>query len=602
MSRARTTPRAAVAEPLHAGSYGSLGELLSDATLTFKTRTALVCRDRKREQVRLSYADVRAEAMALARLLEGRGVGPGSRVAVIMGNQPRWLIAAAAAFFRGAVLVPLDYKLTGPEHDALLAHARPDALVVDYPFFRRLGAGTLAAIPSVLVNEPPAGADLGAASALAELGLAEGDAPELAVVPRGRGDDAAIVYSSGTGGRPKGCVLSHGAYLAQLEGLVSLFPLVEGDRYFSILPTNHAIDFMCGFLGPLSGGATVVHQRTLRPEYLLDTMKAERVTHMAVVPLLLEAFERGVDERLDEAPPWQRTAARGLSALNGWLTARAPRHALSRRLLAPVHEGFGGDLRVLFCGGAFTERQRAERFYELGLPVVIGYGLTECCTVATVNDLRPFRGDTVGRAVPGVEVSVADPDAAGVGEVIVRGPTLMSRYLDDPELTAEAFTADGALRTGDLGWLDAAGHLHLVGRQRNMIVTAGGKNVYPEDVEAAFAKVPCEELVVMAADYLWPRRGGAALTGEELVAVVRTADLEATRIALQQANARLADFKRVSALVAVDAEFPRTASMKVKRAELAEAVRAARGREACEAVGCGATAAGLYASPAGGVA
>ncbi|MCA9518787.1 MAG: AMP-binding protein, partial [Myxococcales bacterium] len=574
-----------------------------DATLTFKTATALVCRDRKREQARLTFTAFRAEAMAMARLFESHGVGPGSRVALIMGNQPRWLVAAAAAFWRGAVLVPLDYKLTGAEHDALLAHARPDALIVDYPYFRRLSAATREAT-RVFVNEAPAGAaDLGGAEALGELGHADPDAPELEVVPRRREDDATIVYSSGTGGRPKGCVLSHGAYLAQLEGLVALFPLTEGDRYFSILPTNHAIDFMCGFVGPFSGGATVVHQRTLRPEHLLDTMKAERVTHMAVVPLLLEAFERGVDERIAESKPWQREAVKALSALNGWLTAKTPRHALSKRLLRPIHDGFGGDLKVLFCGGAFTERRLAERFYELGLPVVIGYGLTECCTVATVNDLKPFRGDTVGRAVPGVDVTIADPDALGVGEVIVRGPTLMSRYLDDPELTAETLTADGALRTGDLGWLDAAGHLHLVGRRKNMIVTTGGKNVYPEDIEAAFAKVPCEELVVVAADYLWPRKGGG-LTGEALVAVVRTTDgdLDATRVAVQQANARLADFKRVSGLVHWHKEFPRTASMKVKRAELADLVRAGSSRDAIVPVGSGETAAASYTSPTGGVA
>ena len=177
-----------------------------------------------------------------------------------------------------------------------------------------------------------------------------------------------------------------------------------GDRYFSVLPTNHAIDFMVGFVGPFTCGATVVHQRTLRPEMLRFTMQRYEVTHMAVVPLLLAAFERAVRERLDELPEWQRQGIDALLAVNRALTNRRPNHGLSSRLLAPLHAGFGGKLRLMFCGGAFTDRAVAERFVQLGIPVVIGYGLTEACTVVTLNGLFPPRADSVGDVMKGVEV------------------------------------------------------------------------------------------------------------------------------------------------------------------------------------------------------
>jgi long-chain acyl-CoA synthetase len=568
---------------LDATRYGSLGALLADALVQFQSEEALVEHDRRRVTHRLRFADVARAARRLARRLELAGIGADDRVAIVLTNQARWPIAATAAFLRGAVVVPLDYKLAPNEREALLAHARPKVLVTEYPLFAQHGAGALDGVPVVLVSDAPAHAALGRATrwgAIDEDALGEerggrgaGGALVPAPVPRGRDDLATIVYSSGTGGAPKGCMLTHGAYLAQLDALVSLYPLSTGDRWFSILPTNHAIDFMCGFLGPFAGGATVVHQRTLRPEFLLATMRAERITHMAVVPLLLAAFERAIREKLEALPAWQRRTIDAAIAVNERLTERAPSRALSRRLLAPIHEAFGGSLRLMFCGGAYTEPERARFFYALGLPVAIGYGLTEACTVATVNDLRPFRDDTVGRAVPGVEVRVVDPDAHGVGEVWLRGPTLMKGYLDDPDQTAAALTADGWLRTGDLGWLDAAHHLHLVGRTKNMIVTRGGKNVYPEDVEGAFARLPCEELCVAAAHFLWPRRDD--LVHEHLVAVVRLArdagDRERRALfdALRLANQRLPDFKRVAGVLFVDEAFPRTASMKIKRGPLA---------------------------------
>jgi len=209
-------------------------------------------------------------------------------------------------------------------------------------------------------------------------------------------------------------------------------------------------------------------------------------------------------------------------------------------------------------------------FYDLGIPIANGYGLTEAGTVLTVNDLKPFRSDTVGKPLPGVELRILNPDADGIGEVAASSKTIMSHYLDDPELTAETIV-DGWLLTGDLGRFDGSGHLQLFGRKKNMIVTEGGKNIYPEDIESAFEGIAVKEYCIFAANYLWPRKE----LGKEMLVLVLHLDLnqeftESMKEEIGSRNRRLADFKRVRGFVIWDKDFPRTASMKIQRPVLAD--------------------------------
>jgi long-chain acyl-CoA synthetase len=201
--------------------------------------------------------------------------------------------------------------------------------------------------------------------------------------------------------------------------------------------------------------------------------------------------------------------------------------------------------------------------------VANGYGLTEACTVLTVNDLKPFRADTVGKPLPGVDIRILNPDSEGIGEVAARSETIMSHYLDDPALTAQTIV-DGWLLTGDLGRFDSAGHLQLFGRKKNMIVSEGGKNIYPEDIENVFDGLPVKEYCIFAANYIWPAK---SLGKESLVMALRLEPGQQFSNGivdeLNVRNRRLPDFKRVSGYLIWDKDFPRTASMKIKRAELA---------------------------------
>ena len=562
---------------LNLDQYSCLGAALRDALDCWPTETCLIESDRNREKTRLTYSDFKEMALPLARALQEAGFSPQDRAAIIMTNQSKWLISAYAIFFSGGVVVPLDYKLTAKEHLQLLAHSKARFLVVEYYLWRAITQAEEFKdhrLKTVLVTEAPKGADLAGAFRWEE---ARGQG-EPVFVPRKGEDVAGIVYSSGTGGRPKGCVLTHANYLEQCKALTAWYPFWPGVRYLSILPTNHAIDFMVGFIGPFVCGACVVHLRTLRPEFVRDAFTRYKITNVSLVPLILRNLERGLRTKFAELTPARRFLLNRVIAVNKRLTKRRPMVKLSRRLLPQVHEAFGGELLTLITGGAFVDPSTLQFFYDLGIPVVNGYGLTEAGTALTLNDLKPFRADTVGKPLPGVELRILNPDSDGVGEVAVKSQTVMSGYLDDPVLTAETIV-DGWLLTGDLGRVDRTGHLQLHGRKKNMIVTEGGKNIYPEDIENVFDGLPAKEYCVFAANYLWPAK---KLGHEMLVLVLRLEENQSFTDKLKEEivarNRRLPDFKRVGGYLVWDSDFPRTASMKIKRAVLAEEIGNTTGR------------------------
>ena len=334
-----------------------LAEVLEEAAFRSRSNTFLLESDRGREVGRLDFAAFAERVGRLSAALAADGCGAGTRVAILMANGSRWLIAAAAITRVGGVILPLDARAEPDEQAALLSHSGSTVLLADGPVWRRLKKIELpSALRQVVVDGP---LDV-LPERHAEVQCADWDAYVSAeraappIVLRNRDDLAAVVYSSGTGGRPKGCMLTHGNYLSQVETLANLYPMQEDDVYLSVLPTNHALDFMCGFLVPLLCGASVVHLRTLRPEWITGALKDYGVTHMSAVPALLEALARRLKEKTTGLPPVAEAGLRGMKAINRFLTRKRPNHAVSSALFAPIHQAFGGRLRRIFAGGAFV--------------------------------------------------------------------------------------------------------------------------------------------------------------------------------------------------------------------------------------------------------
>src|ERR1700730_3339985 len=426
--------------------YESIQEALREALETYAPEVCLIESDRGAEKVRLKYHEFKKRALPLAKALQEAGVRAGDRVAIIMTNQSKWLISAYALFHCGATMVPLDFKLQPEEHWQFLKHSGASMLIAENAFWRQLSVAPQRAqapnLKTVLVTEAPANAELSGARRWEEM---QGTGDPV-FVARKKKDPASILYTSGTGGQPKGCMLTHENYLEQCIALTAWYPFWPGVRYLSILPTNHSIDFMVGFFGPFVCGATVVHLRTLRPEFVREAFAKYRITYVSLVPLVLKNLQKGLQARFDALSSGKRRIFDALVAVNKALTKSQPWLGLSRRLLKQVHAGLGGELCAIIVGGAFTEPQTLQFFYDLGIPVANGYGLTEAGTAITVNDLHPFRADTVGKPLPGMEVRIVAPDKDGIGEVLVQSRTVMAGYLKEPELTAETIV-DSWLRT-----------------------------------------------------------------------------------------------------------------------------------------------------------
>ncbi len=334
--------------------YSCLGAALRDALDRYSGETCLIEADREREKTRLTYSDFKEIGLPLARALEDADFDAGDRAAILMTNQSKWLISAYAIFYGGGVLVPLDYKLTAGEQLQLLEHSKAKVLVVEYYLWRAITqAPEFQNIKTklVLVTEAPLGADL--AGGFRWEDFKRKGAPDF--VMRRREDVACIVYSSGTGGRPKGCVLTHENYLEQCRALTAWYPFWPGVRYLSILPTNHAIDFMVGFIGPFVCGACVVHLRTLRPEFVRDAFVRYRITYVSLVPMIVKNLERGLRAKFDELPAWKRAILNRMIGLNKMLTREQAARESEPRAAAASASGIwrgaaGADYRRRFHG------------------------------------------------------------------------------------------------------------------------------------------------------------------------------------------------------------------------------------------------------------
>jgi long-chain acyl-CoA synthetase len=491
----------------------------------------------------LSYDDLRARIAATAGALRAAGVAPGTRVALLCENRPAWVIAVLAAWRAGATVVPLDTKLAVAELSTLLGHAKP-LVILASESHRARAAEAARGIAITTID------DAGLAGVI------------LPVAPRASGDTALVIYTSGTTGEPKGVAITFGNLLHQVRGVDEAIGPQGRERFLSVLPLCHLYELICGLLTPLSRGAVISYpaSETLLPAELARIMKTRRITSLVGVPLLYRALLRGIETELRRAP---RTAQLVVAAA-GAIAAGIPLPAVRRLLHAPVLRAFGGCLHQLYSGGAALDVDVARAFERMGLRIFQGYGLSETSPVIATNTPRAYRIGSVGRPLPAVEVRIS-----AEGEIQTRGPHVMRGYVDRPDLTAAVLDANGWLRTGDLGRVDADGYVYVTGRAKDVIVLGGGKKVYPDEVEQVLAQHPAfAEVCVL---------GVAARHGnEEVCAVVvpppgAEPDAEAE---VARALASLASFKRPTRVVVRREPIPRTTTRKAKRVALAAWVAA----------------------------
>lgn len=490
--------------------------------------------------------------------LRDAGCQAGDRVALCLKNSVNWVAIDQAALGLGLVVVPL-YPDDNPENVAwCLADAGARLLIVEQA---RQAAAVIQAMPA-----PPSIVCLqeGAPAPVAAIRnwLPQG-AGDFAVAGLENGALATIVYTSGTTGRPKGVMLSHGNILANVAAALEVVSLHPGDLLISVLPLTHMFERTCGYYLPLSAGVPVAYARSVGQ--LAEDLAALRPTMMIAVPRVFERFLVRVEQALAAS-----SLKRGLFRLTvalGWRNFQGRgnivERMLYRRLQAlvarPVLARLGGRMRLTVVGGAPLELRVARSFIGLGLDMLQGYGLTEASPVVAGN--RPQDNDpaSVGSPLPGVEVRI-NP----ASELLVRGPTVMQGYWRNPDATAAVLDADGWLNTGDLAEM-RGGKLYLKGRSKDILILSNGEKLSPQDAEMAILEDPVFEQAMLVGE------GRAYLV---LLAVSQESD---EKLLLHRANARLKTFPRwvrVRRVIAVtepwtNAEGLLTPTQKVKRAAVA---------------------------------
>lgn len=538
------------------------------------------------------------------------GVEPGDRVAILSDSRPEWVVADLAALAAGAVTAPIYPTLPEGQVRYILADSGARAAVVaDETQAAKVRAvwGELPALSALVVMDPAPGAAQGPADAAGreELSFAEAAARghrrltaedglgrlfkerAAAVTPDRL---ATIIYTSGTTGEPKGVMLTHGNVVSNMLDGGSVVRVHEEDDALSFLPLSHAFERMTVLLY-LYRGVKVTFAESL--DTIARDLATVKPTVMTGVPRVYEKFRARVHEAVAAAPAVRRglfhwAVAVGLRRARAELAGRrAPlldrlRHGLAERLvLSKIRGRLGGRLRFVVSGSAPLPTPIAEFFFAIGIPVIEGYGLTETSPALTVNPLdRPKLG-TVGPAIPNVELKIAED-----GEVLARGPNVMQGYYGKPEATAEVLR-DGWFRTGDVGSLDEDGYLTILDRKKELIVTAGGKNVAPNPIEAALKQSPLVAEAVLVGDR---RPYVAALLVPDFAALAARAAVEgASREELverpdvaalfdevvEKVNAELARHEQIKRTALLPAEFAiatgeLTPTLKVKRRVIAQ--------------------------------
>jgi len=427
------------------------------------------------DRISLNYTESLKLIEAVARWLHSKGIRRGDRVAVTGKNAPEWTIAYLAILFAGGIVVPIDYQLKNEETDLLIKTAGARILFVDeekheYYMQNKFGLETIVSLKKGLGEY-----------------VYDLDGPQEEIEQAIETDLAAILFTSGTMGVPKGVMLTHknlvsDCYLAQGTPLIVL----HTDVFYAILPIHHAYTMLAVFIETISTGAEVVFGKRMVTSQILKDLKEAQITMLLGVPMLFNKVLAGIIRGLKAKGPIVYGLISFMMGISGVIKKIFKKNPGKKMFKFILDKASLTSVRICICGGGPLAPSVFRKYNQLGIDFVQGYGLTETSPIIAINPIEAYKETSVGRTCPGVDMKILNPDERGVGEVIVKGSMVMIGYYNMPEDTAAAFTSDGYLKTGDLGYMDNEDYLYLTGRAKNMIVTEGGKNVYPEEIENEF--------------------------------------------------------------------------------------------------------------------
>lgn len=552
------------------GEWPTLPELFSISVKRYGTNACFTDFEGKDgSKNTLNYNQSLEIIMRLANWLSVNGVTNGDRVAVSGKNSPEWAIVYLATLYAGATICPIDYALHTQETDNLLNTAQPKFFFVDsekYDYYT--DSSKTRSFKTYSLS--PKYQDTYCYNLKAD---------ETANITPATGEDvAAILFTSGTTGTPKGVMLTHNNLVSDCFNAQTNMNIYPTDVFYALLPIHHAYTMTAVFIESISVGAELVFGKSMAVSKLMKELREAKVTMLLGVPLLFNKLLAGIMKGIKAKGPIVYGAIKfllGLSYIIKKLTNCNPGKVMFKAVLKQANIY---TLRIAICGGGPLAPSVFKTYNELGIDFVQGYGLTETSPVIALNPVYAFKIESVGKNCAYSPMKILNPDEDGVGEICVTGPTIMKGYYNMPEETKKVFTEDGWFRTGDLGKIDSQGYVILCGRAKNMIVTAGGKNVYPEEIENAFqlddeleqitiqgyvvdeaTKAEEIEALVYPSDSMLKRLCVTRNTADEKII------LDAVNVYIERVNKDLLPYQRITKVTILETPLEMTTTKKVKR-------------------------------------
>ena len=524
-----------------------------------------------------SYSEAHRQARSAALGMLASGLERGSRVAILSENRPEWVVAYLGIYLSGMVAVPLDTQISPREWRRLIDDSGARMVFVSgllMPQLMEALAGSPIAERMVCLDPVPGRSDA-RATLDGLIGWAAG-LPNPPIPAESKPEDTVtIIYTSGTTGVPKGVLLTQSNIMSELRSILTAIHADENDALLCLLPLQHVLASVINVLVPLYLGGQVVFADTLKRSEILQALEEAGITILATVPQFFYLFHNRIQEELSKKPALMRTLFGGMLKLNRF-SMRVLKFNLGKTLFPTIHRSFGSKLRLFVSGGSSFDPRVARDFHDMGFTILQGYGLTETTGACTVTRVENNVIGSVGPPLPGTDVKILSPDETGTGEILIRGPIVMSGYYKNPSATEEVIK-EGWFHSGDLGRIDAGGNVYVTGRKKEVIVLPNGKNIYPDELEAHYLQCPyIQEIAVIGVS-------GPQDRGERLHAVVvpNFDYLKAHKIAnarevlrdqIAVLSNKLPKYKRLMSYQVQGEPLPRTTTRKIKRLELKKLV------------------------------
>lgn len=522
----------------------------------------------------ITYKQYYDEVNALGTALINLGLS-GKRVAIISENRYEWTVSYLATVNGTGIVVPLDKELPVGEIKSLLLRAKADAV-----FYSGSKSSEVESISNELPNLKyliSFDNDQSTDKILSYRDLMKKGFELVKIGDRSfldaeidREAMSILLFTSGTTDKSKAVMLSHKNICSNLMDMCSMLYIGKDDVFLLILPLHHTYACTCGFLCQIYRGSTIAFCEGLR--HIVKNLKESRTTVILGVPLILEAMYKRIWDQASKDPKMLKKLKLGLKVSK---VLKSIGIDIRKQLFKPIHENFGGAIRLFISGGAAIDPKVVQGFQDFGIHCVQGYGLTECSPIIALNRDVDYRNNAAGLPLPNVEIKIYSPNEEGIGEIIAKGPNIFLGYYENEELTKEVIV-NGWFHTGDLGYIDEDNFVYITGRKKNVIVTKNGKNIYPEEIEALLNQSP-----FIAECVIYGREGGGE--GDIEVAAEVYPDMEKVKEALQnenptqeqvykliegevhKVNKTLVLYKYVRHITIRETEFEKTTSKKIKR-------------------------------------